>query len=102
MLRSHREAIAGDMPHACKTRLFHVRSQTLEPFDKQGFLAAQARQSEAESRARQAVQDLYVKIAEGLTPEERRAFPSWREHRRHPGHNLLDEPDHQAGEPKTR
>ena len=77
-----------------------VKALIAEPFEKQGFLAAQARQSEAESRARQAVQDLYVKIAEGLTPEERRAFPSWREHRRHPGHNLLDEPDHQAGEPK--
>jgi uncharacterized membrane protein len=77
-----------------------VKALVAEPFDKQGFLAAQARQSEAESRARQAVQDLYVKIAEGLTPEERHAFPSWREHRRHPGHNLLDEPDHQAGEPK--
>ena len=40
------------------------------------------------------------RLPTGLTPEERHAFPSWREHRRHPGHNLLDEPDHQAGEPK--
>ena len=56
-------------------------------------MAAQARQAEAENRARQAVQDLYVKIADSLTPEERHAFPRWREHRRPPGHNLLDEPD---------
>src|SRR5687767_10862888 len=79
-----------------------IKALIAEPFEKQRFLAAQARQSEAESRARQAVQDLYVKIAEGLTPEERRAFPSWRERRRHPGHNLLDEPDQQAHEPKPQ
>src|SRR6185503_12488215 len=58
-----------------------VKALIAEPFEKQRFLAAQARQSDAESRARQAVQDLYVKIAEGLTPDERRAFPGWREHR---------------------
>jgi hypothetical protein len=42
------------------------------------------------------VRDLYAKIATGLTPEERRAFPRWREHRRPAGQNLLDEPDHPA------
>ena len=77
-----------------------IKALTAEPFEKQLFLAAQSRQAEAENRARQAVQDLYVKIAEGLTPEERRAFPRWREDRRHPGHNLLDESDHQAREPQ--
>src|SRR5262245_25624025 len=70
-----------------------------EPFDRQQFLAAQSKQAEAENRARAAVQDLYVKIAESLTPEERRAFANWREHRRSPIRNLLDEPDHQAGDP---
>lgn len=79
-----------------------VKTLTAEPYDRQKFLAAQARQAEAESRARQAVQDLYVKIADSLTPEERHAFPRWREHRRHPSHNLLDEPDQQAGEPKPK
>ena len=79
-----------------------VKALVAEPFDRQLFIAAQSRQAEAEGRARQAVQDLYVKIADALTPEERRAFPRWREHRRHPGHNPLDEPDHQAGEPKPR
>ena len=55
-----------------------------------------------ENRAREAVQDLYVKIADSLTPEERRGFPRWREHRRRPASNLLDEPDQQAGEPGKR
>ena len=70
-----------------------------EPFDRQQFLAAQSKQAEAENRARAAVQDLYLKIAESLTPEERRAFATWRDHRRSPLRNLLDEPDHQAGDP---
>jgi uncharacterized membrane protein len=77
-----------------------IKALTAEPFDKQRFTAAQARQADAENRARQAVQALYVKIADNLTPEERHAFPSWRERRRHPGPNLLDEPDQQANEPK--
>src|SRR5262245_35971183 len=76
-----------------------IKALATEPFDRQQFLAAQKRQAEAENRARAAVQDLYVKIAEGLTAEERRAFAHWREHRRAPIRNLLDEPDHQAGEP---
>ena len=79
-----------------------IKALIAEPFEKQRFIAAQARQAEAENRARQAVQDLYVKIADSLTPEERHAFPSWRERRRHPGHNLLDEPDQQANEPKPQ
>ena len=70
-----------------------------EPFDRQQFLAAQSKQAEAENRARAAGQDLYLKIAESLTPEERRAFATWRDHRRSPLRNLLDEPDHQAGDP---
>ena len=73
-----------------------------EPFERAAFLAAQARQAEAENRARAAVQDLYVKIADSLTPEERHAFPRWRDHRRPPGRNLLDEPDQQAGEPPAQ
>jgi uncharacterized membrane protein len=79
-----------------------IKALIAEPFERQRFLAAQARQAEAENRARQAVQTLYVKIADGLTPEERRAFPRWREHRRHPSHNLLDEPDQQAREPPQK
>jgi len=77
-----------------------VKALLAEPFDQAVFKSAQQRQAEAESRARQAVQELYVKIAAGLSPEERHAFPRWREHRRPPGHNLLDEPDQSAREPK--
>jgi uncharacterized membrane protein len=75
-----------------------IKALAAEPFDKQRFLEAQARQSETENRARAAVQQLYVKIAETLTPAERRAFPAWREFHRHPVRNVLDEPDHSAGE----
>lgn len=73
-----------------------VKVLAAEPFDAAAFKAAQQHQAEAENRARQAVQDLYFKIAAGLTAEERSAFPHWREHRRPPGANLLDEPDHQS------
>jgi uncharacterized membrane protein len=73
-----------------------IKALVAEPFDKQRFVAAQERQSEAEHRARAAVQNLFAKIASGLTSEERNAFPRWREHRRPPGQNLLDEPDHPA------
>ena len=76
-----------------------VKALIAEPFDRAKFLAAQARQAEAENRARAAVHDLYVKIADGLTPEERQAFARWRDHRRAPVRNLLDEPDQSAGEP---
>ena len=72
-----------------------------EPFDRQQFLAAQARQADAEQRARHAMQALYLKIADALTPEERHAFPRWREHRRPTGHNLLDSPDRQTEEAQS-
>ena len=64
-----------------------------EPFDKQAFLEAQTRQAEAENRARAAVQNLFAEIASNMTAAERKAFAGWREHRRPPGQNLLDEPD---------
>jgi uncharacterized membrane protein len=73
-----------------------IKALVAEPFDREKFVEAQDKQSEAEQRARQAVRDLFAKIATGLTPEERRAFPRWREHRRPAGQNLLDEPDRPA------
>ena len=79
-----------------------IKALVSEPFDRAKFLAAQGRQAEAENRARAAVQDLFVKVADSLTPQERHAFPLWREQRRPPVRNLLDEPDHQAGEPTPR
>ena len=44
-----------------------VKALAAEPFDRQQFVAAQTRQMEAENRAREAVQSLYVTIAESLT-----------------------------------
>jgi uncharacterized membrane protein len=79
-----------------------IKVLSTEPFDKEHFRAAQTRQAAAEDRARESVRVLYARLAEVLTPEERRAFPRWREHRRHPSQNLLDEPDQQAGEPVKR
>jgi uncharacterized membrane protein len=73
-----------------------IRALVAEPFDRQKFLASHARQSDAEHRARDAVQGLYAKIASGLTLDERREFPRWRERLRPPGSNLLDEPDRPA------
>jgi uncharacterized membrane protein len=77
-----------------------LKMLTAEPFDKPRFLAAQARLLDAENRARAAVQGLYAELAQHLTPEERRGFQHWREHRRPAGHNLLDESNHQANDPK--
>ncbi|HEU4381334.1 MAG TPA: periplasmic heavy metal sensor [Hyphomicrobiaceae bacterium] len=73
-----------------------IKALVADPFDRAAFVAAQDKQSAAEQRARQAVRDLYAKIATSLTAEERRAFPGWREHRRPHGQNLLDEPDQPA------
>src|SRR5215510_527996 len=69
-----------------------------EPFDGEKFAAAQGRLAEAYNRARAAVLDLDLKIAVELTPQERRAFPAWREQRRPSGQNLLDEPDRQVND----
>lgn len=67
-----------------------------EPFDRQRFEAAQRKLVESEHAARLAVQALYIELAANMTPEERRAFADWRERRRPPGHNPLDEPDRPA------
>jgi uncharacterized membrane protein len=69
-----------------------------EPFDGEKFAAAQNRLAEAYNRARAAVQALDLQIAVRLTPEERHAFPAWREQRRPSGQNLLDEPDRQVND----
>jgi uncharacterized membrane protein len=69
-----------------------------EPFDGEKFATAQARLADAYSRARGSVQALDLEIVRQLTPEERRAFPPWREQRRPSGQNLLDEPDRQVND----
>jgi uncharacterized membrane protein len=68
-----------------------VRALSAESFDRQRFLAAHARQMEVETRAREAVRDLYMTIAATLTPEERQGFQHWRTERRRSRHNMLDE-----------
>jgi uncharacterized membrane protein len=97
--RQHVRPFRSDVRAARKET---VKVLSAERFDRQQFAAAQARQAEAESRARAAVQNLYVTIAEGLTPEERRGFQLWREHRRSSVHNVLDEPDQKPEEQSKR
>ena len=79
-----------------------IKALVAEPFDRRAVpgrpgAAGRGREHARGPRCRTSI----VKIADSLTPEERRAFPRWREHRRPPGTNLLDEPDQQAGEPPT-
>src|SRR5215472_589125 len=69
-----------------------IKALVAEPFDRQQFPRGAAQQGGAENRARVAVQDLYLKIADNLTADERQAFAHWRDHRRAPIRNLLDEP----------
>lgn len=49
-----------------------------QPFDKQKFSAAQMRVLEAEVVARRAAHQLFIAVADVLTPEERAAFARWR------------------------
>lgn len=68
-----------------------------EPFDQARFDAAQARLVDLESRARQQALALYAEIAKTLTPEERRAYKGWREHRRPSGPGFFDDLDGSSG-----
>ncbi len=81
---------------AAREELMHVIAA--DTFDADKFAAAQGRLAEAYTHARAAVQALDHEIATRLTPEERRAFPPWREQRRPSGQNLLDEPDRQVND----
>ncbi len=80
-----------------------VSAKTLaaEPYDRQQFLAAQDHQADAETRARRAMQELYLKIADSLTPEERQEFASWREHHHLQAHNLLDAPERKSNDAES-
>jgi uncharacterized membrane protein len=68
-----------------------VKALSAESFDRQQFVAAHARQMDVETKAREAVRNLYVTIAEALTPEERRGFEHWRAERKRIRYNLLDD-----------
>ena len=55
-----------------------ARAFLADPFDKQAFVAAQSRVTEAETELRRAVQVMLPEIAERMTAQERRAFVRWR------------------------
>ena len=74
-----------------------TKALTAEPFDKQRFLAAQARLVAVDQASREAAFKLHTAISVNLTPDERRGFPRWREWHRLP-QNPLDGPDKAIGE----
>ncbi len=53
-----------------------------EPFDREAFLAAEARAQAAETKLRQTVVQLAADLAGRMTAEERAGFIKWRESRR--------------------
>jgi uncharacterized membrane protein len=70
---------------------------TAEPFDRERFLAAQARLAAADQASREAAFKLHTAISINLTPEERRGFLRWREWQRLP-RNPLDVPEGPASD----
>lgn len=70
-----------------------------EPFDQAAFEAAQTRLIDTENQVRQATLSLYVEIVKNLTPEERRAYSRWREHRHQPPIGLLEDGGPMGGPP---
>jgi len=78
-----------------------IKALTAEPFDKERFLAAQARLVAADQASRDAAFKLHTAISINLTPEERRGFLRWREWQRLP-QNPLDGPDKGAGEQRQQ
>lgn len=79
-----------------------LKALVAEPFNKDAYIAAQTQLGEKEERSRAAVHELFARLAERMTPQERQAFKRWREFLRPPGYNMLDEPDRQAGERPSR
>jgi len=65
------------------------KALTAEPFERERFLAAQARLAAADVASREAAFKLHTAISMNLTPEERRGFLRWREWQRLP-QNPLD------------
>jgi uncharacterized membrane protein len=70
-----------------------------EPFDRERYLAAQARLVAADQASRAAAFKLHTAISINLTPEERRGFLRWREEQRLP-QNPLDVPEKPATQPQ--
>ena len=61
-----------------RARVDAARVFLAEPFDKQAFIAAQAKVAEAEANLRRTVQAMLPEIAARMTADERRAFVRWR------------------------
>ena len=76
-----------------------MKALAAEPFDRERYLAAQARLAAADQASREAAFKLHTAISVNLTPEERRGFPRWREGQRLP-QNPLDVPEKPASEPQ--
>lgn len=55
-----------------------VKAFLAEPFDRQAFVAAQAKVAEAENKLRTTLQGMLPDIASRMTPQERQAFVHWR------------------------
>ena len=70
-----------------------------EPFDRERYLAAQARLVAADQASRAAAFRLHTAISVNLTPEERRGFLRWREGQRLP-QNPLDVPEKPPTQPQ--
>lgn len=89
-----------------RARADMARAFTADPFDRQAFIAAQQRVTEAESRFRMTVQQVLPEMGERMTAAERRAFLSWRGHgfgghRRGKGPDF-DGEDRRDGPPRQR
>jgi uncharacterized membrane protein len=71
-----------------------VQALTADQFDRDRYLAAQARVAAADQASREAAFKLHTAISLNLTPEERRGFLRWREQQlqRRP-QNPLDVPE---------
>ena len=72
--RQHLMALRGEV-RAARRDVF--ATLVAEPFDKQRYVASQARLLEIEVRQRTAMRPWLADIAAGMTLEERRAFLKW-------------------------
>lgn len=74
---------------------------SMEPFDKDRYMASMDKVSEAESRLRRAMASALAETAAKLTPEERVRLRAWREKRRSHmfgGHGRREGLGHDDGE----
>ena len=94
-LRPLREELRAERREAA--RLFRA-----EPFDKEAFLAAEARVQAAEAKLRQTVVRFAVDSAGRMTAEERAGFLKWRALRRPGGAGFQAERDPDAGGPPPK